>query len=121
MSSTTRIAAWQCEPRPLDVALNLRRLDDICAAAAARGAEVLVTPEMFISGYAITRAEAERLAEDAGGPTQTAVAEIARRRRLAVGFRHPERAPCGRPDHPAAVRRAGRAGRGQEPQVHPVC
>src|SRR6516162_7240680 len=96
MSSTTRIAAWQCEPGPLDVAGNLSRLDAACAAAAAREAQVLVTPEMFITGYAITRAEAERLAEDAGGPTETAVAEIAARHRLAVVYGHPERAPGGR-------------------------
>ena len=31
-----RVAAWQCQPGPLDVAGNLRRLDEICATAAAR-------------------------------------------------------------------------------------
>jgi predicted amidohydrolase len=89
----TRVAAWQCQPGPLDVAGNLRRLDAICAVAAAQQVQVLVTPEMFTSGYAIGRAGAERLAEARGGPTEAAVAEIARRHRLAVVFGHPERAP----------------------------
>jgi predicted amidohydrolase len=93
MSPTTRVAAWQCSPGSRDVAGNLRRLDAVCATAAARRAQVLVTPEMFTSGYAITPAEVVRLAEDAGGPTEAAVAQIARRHHLAIVYGHPERAP----------------------------
>jgi len=87
-----RVAAWQCQPGPLDVPGNLRRLDSACAAAAARQAQVLVTPEMFTSGYGITPGQAARLAQDAGGPTEAAVAAIARRHRIAIAFGHPERA-----------------------------
>ena len=93
MSTTTRVAAWQCLPGPGDVAGNLRRLDAICASAAAQQVKVLVTPEMFTSGYAITPAGVLRLAEDEGGPTEAAVAQIARRHRLAIVYGHPERAP----------------------------
>lgn len=89
----TRVAAWQCPPGPLNVQGNLGRLDAACASAAAQRADVLVTPEMFTSGYAITRAEVERLAEDAGGPTEAAVARIARRHGIAVVYGHPERVP----------------------------
>src|SRR5690348_12517721 len=96
MTATTRVAAWQCPPGPRDVAGNLRRLDAVCASAAAQQVEVLVTPEMFTSGYAITRDEVLRLAEDAGGPTEAAVAQIARRHRLAIVYGHPERAPGAR-------------------------
>ena len=74
MSTTTRVAAWQCQPGPLDVAGNLRRLDQICAQAAAQQVEVLVTPEMFTSGYGLTPEQVLSLAEDAGGPTDAAVA-----------------------------------------------
>ena len=95
MSTTTRVAAWQCRPGPLDVAGNLRRLDEICATAAARQVEVLVTPEMFSSGYGLAPDEVAKLAEDPGGPTETAVAQIARRHRLAIVFGHPERAAVG--------------------------
>ena len=93
MPTTMRVAAWQCRPGSLDVAGNLRRLDAICASAAALQVEVLVTPEMFTTGYAITRAGVERLAEDAGGPTEAAVAQIARRHQVAIVYGHPERAP----------------------------
>jgi predicted amidohydrolase len=95
MSTTTRVAAWQCQPGPLDVAGNLRRLDAICAQAAAQQVEVLVTPEMFTSGYGLTPDQVLSLAEDAGGPTEDAVAQIARRHRLAIVYGHPERAAGG--------------------------
>jgi 5-aminopentanamidase len=91
--STTRVAAWQCMPWSRDVAGNLRRLDAICASAAARRAEVLVTPEMFTSGYAITPADVLRYAEEAGGPTEAAVAQIARRHHIAIVYGHPELIP----------------------------
>jgi predicted amidohydrolase len=93
--TTTRAAAWQCRPGPLDVAGNLRRLDAICAQAAARQVEVLVTPEMFTTGYGLDPGQVLRLAEDAGGPTEAAVARIALRHRLAIVYGHPERAPDG--------------------------
>jgi len=118
MSNTIRIAAWQCEPRPLDVSLNLSRLDDACATAAAQRAEVLVTPEMFISGYAISRPEAERLAEHPGGPTQAAVAEIARRHGLAIVYGHPERAHSGRAYNAATMIGADGKVRGRHRKVH---
>ena len=95
MSTTTRVAAWQCRPGPLDVAGNLRRLDEICAQAAAQQVEVLVAPEMFTSGYGLTPDQVLSLAEDAGGPTEDAVAQIAQRHRLAIVYGHPERAAAG--------------------------
>jgi 5-aminopentanamidase len=118
MSTTTRVAAWQCVPGPLDVAGNLRRLDAICASAAARQVAVLVTPEMFTSGYAITRAEVLRLAQDAGGPTETAVAEIARRHRLAIVYGHPERAPGGAAYNAATMIGPDGVVRGRHRKVH---
>jgi predicted amidohydrolase len=118
MSTTTRVAAWQCLPGPLDVAGNLRRLDAICASAASQQVSVLVTPEMFTSGYAITRAEVVRLAEDAGGPTETAVAEIARRHRLAIVYGHPERAPGGAAYNAATMIGPDGVVRGRHRKVH---
>jgi 5-aminopentanamidase len=118
MSLTTRVAAWQCPPGPLDVTGNLRRLDAICASAASQQVEVLVTPEMFASGYAITLGEVLRFAEEAGGPTEAAVAEIARRHGLAVVYGHPERAPDGGAYNAATM--IGRDGivRGRHRKVH---
>lgn len=118
MSSTTRVAAWQCQPGTLDIEGNLRRLDEACAAAAARGVEVLVTPEMFASGYGITPDQALRLAEDAGGPTDTAVARLARQHQLAICYGHPERAPGGRVYNAATLVGPDGIVRGRHRKVH---
>jgi 5-aminopentanamidase len=118
MSTTTRVAAWQCQPGPLDVAGNLRRLDAICAQAAAQQVEVLVTPEMFSSGYGLTPDQVLSLAEDAGGPTESAVAQIARRHRLAIVYGHPERAAAGGAHNAATLVGPDGVVRGRHRKVH---
>jgi predicted amidohydrolase len=114
----TRVAAWQCRPGPLDVEGNLRRLDAICAQAAERQVEVLVTPEMFTSGYGLTPGQVVRLAEAAGGPTEAAVARIARRHRLAIAYGHPERAAADRTYNAATLVGPDGAVRGRHRKVH---
>jgi len=116
MSTTTRVAAWQCQPGPLDVAGNLRRLDAICAQAAAQ--QVLVTPEMFTSGYGLTPDQVLSLAEDAGGPTESAVAQIAQRHRLAIVYGHPERAAAGGAYNAATMVGPDGVVRGRHRKVH---
>ena len=118
MSTMTRVAAWQCHPGPLDVAGNLKRLDEACARAAAERVDVLVTPEMFTSGYGLTPDQVLTLAEDAGGPTDEAVAQLARRHGLAIVYGHPERAPGGAAYNAATL--VGRDGviRGRHRKVH---
>jgi len=113
-----RVAAWQCRPGPLDVAGNLRRLDEACASAAARQAEVLVTPEMFTSGYGITPGDAARLAEDPGGPAEAAVAGIARRHKVAIAYGYPERATDGRAYNAATLIGSDGVARGRHRKVH---
>jgi 5-aminopentanamidase len=118
MSTTTRVAAWQCQPGPLDVAGNLRRLDAICAQAAAQQVKVLVTPEMFTSGYGLTPDQVLSLAEDAGGPTESAVAQIAQRHRLAIVYGHPKRAAAGGAYNAATMVGPDGVVRGRHRKVH---
>jgi 5-aminopentanamidase len=118
MRGEMRVAAWQCRPGPRDVAGNLRRLDEICAVAAARRAEVLVTPEMFLSGYALTPGELLDLTEDADGPTGAAVSEIARRHGVAIAYGHPERAPGGGVHNAATLVGPDGVVRGRHRKVH---
>jgi len=113
-----RVAAWQCRPKPLDIAANLRRLDDAGARAAARQAQVLVTPEMFTSGYGITRDDVLRLAEDPGGPAEAAVAGIARRHNVAIAYGYPERADGGRAYNAATLIGPDGVVRGRHRKVH---
>ncbi|ALE75367.1 carbon-nitrogen hydrolase [Pseudonocardia sp. EC080610-09] len=82
-----RIALLQVEPGSRDVAGNLRRLADACGA----GVDLVVTPEMFLTGYDIGAAAVHALAEPADGPSAAAVAGIARRTGTAVLYGYPER------------------------------
>lgn len=85
-----RLALLQCESMPGEVGRNLQRLEQAAIDAAAAGARLLVTPEMFLTGYNIGRASAAALAEK-HGDRANAVAAIARRHRIAIVFGQPER------------------------------
>ncbi|MDQ0778635.1 putative amidohydrolase [Streptomyces aurantiacus] len=86
-----RTALLQSSGRPGSVVENLRVLDEAASRAAAAGAGLLITPELFLTGYAIG-AEVHRLAEPADGDWADEVAEIAGRHGVAVVYGYPERA-----------------------------
>lgn len=90
-----RVAVWQCEPHPLDVEGNLVRLRAALGRAAERGADVLVVPEMFTTGYDIPRQDAHRLAEPSDGPTAQRIAELTTQTGVAVAYGYPERVTDG--------------------------
>ncbi|MFE1861538.1 carbon-nitrogen hydrolase family protein [Streptomyces anandii] len=85
-----RTALLQSSGRPGSVAENLQVLDAAAGRAAAAGAGLLVTPEMFLTGYAIGDGTG-RLAEPADGDSADAIAEIAGRHGLALAYGYPER------------------------------
>ena len=90
-----KLALLQCASQPGDVLGNLQRLDHAAADAAAAGAHLLVTPEMFLTGYNIGATQARVLAEAADGPRAQAVAAIARQHQIAIVFGHPEHDAAG--------------------------
>ncbi|MFH8367140.1 carbon-nitrogen hydrolase family protein [Streptomyces sp. NPDC018031] len=85
-----RTALLQSSGHPGDVAANLAALGEAAATAAAAGARLLVTSEMFLTGYAIGDG-VHRLAEAADGPGARAVAAIAAEHGIAVLYGYPER------------------------------
>ena len=89
------LALLQCAPAPLDMAGNLLRLDQAAQRAAAAGAQVLVCPEMFVTGYAIGAAAVQKLAQPADGIWAQAVAASAQRHGVAVVYGYPERDSSG--------------------------
>lgn len=91
-----RIALWQCEARPLQVEANLTRLDATAAVSTARGAQLLIAPEMVVTGYAIDPDAADRLADAPDGPVAQRVRDIARSHDIAILYGCVERAPDGR-------------------------
>lgn len=58
---------------------NLRRIDDFAARAVAQGSQILVTPELFATGYAPAR-----VAASDGAGLRAALGGIARRRGIAL-------------------------------------
>ncbi|NEY32453.1 carbon-nitrogen hydrolase [Streptomyces sp. PRKS01-65] len=86
-----RTALLQSSGRPGSTVENLQVLDEAAGRAAASGAGLLVTAEMFLTGYAIGD-DIARLAEPADGDAADAVAEIAGRHGLAIAYGYPERA-----------------------------
>jgi len=89
-----RVALYQCAPQPLDVAGNLQRLQKLVMEAT--DADLLVFPEMFLTGYNIGAEAVAALAEAQDGPSAQRIAALARSAATAILYGYPERADDGR-------------------------
>lgn len=85
-SVSLKLAVWQAASTPADIDANITALDTAAADAAAQGAQLLVTPEMFITGYNI----GEQLLPLAKTQPLERVREIAARHSLAIVAGGPE-------------------------------
>src|SRR5918911_4338161 len=79
-----RLALAQLDARLGDVEANARRVREAAADARAGGADLVVFPELFLSGYALrgVRAETARRAEDVAALAPAAPAAL-------IGFHEP--------------------------------
>jgi 5-aminopentanamidase len=84
------IALGQTIGTPGDVAANLALLERLAVEAAGRGADLLLLPEFFLSGYNVGAAIRE-LAEPRDGSAAKAVATIAASAGIAIAYGYPER------------------------------
>ncbi len=89
------IALYQCPPQPLAVIDNLARLKTQVRLAKAQGVDLLVFPEMFLTGYNIGSDAVQRLAETANGPSAHVIAGIAEAYGVAIAYGYPERGTHG--------------------------
>lgn len=71
-----KIAGLQTAGTPGEVEANLRELEVAAEEAAGQGAELLITPEMFITGYAVGDALPELAAMDVLAPVRTLAAQL---------------------------------------------
>ncbi|GAA0911698.1 carbon-nitrogen hydrolase family protein [Streptomyces thermoalcalitolerans] len=85
-----RTALLQSSGLPGRAAENLEVLDAAAGRAAAAGAGLLATSEMFVTGYAIGD-DIGRLAQPADGDWAHTVAQTAVRHGLAIAYSYPER------------------------------
>lgn len=83
------LACWQPEARRGSLLEGLAAAAD---GAAAAGADLLVAPELALTGYPLRFGAARRVAEAEDGPLNRAVAGIARASGLAIAYGWPEAA-----------------------------
>ena len=98
-----RLALWQCAPRTEGVSAALRDLDAAAGRARQAGADLLVTPEMYLTGYAIGAEAVAASALTLDGATMGEIADTAQRHALAVCVGFPERNAGGRPWNAVAL------------------
>jgi predicted amidohydrolase len=91
-----RLALGQWRPVTRGLGEGLERLDRAAASAAAGGADILILPEMALTGYNIGAEAVADAADPERGPIASAVAATAKRHRLAVLAGFPRRAADGR-------------------------
>ena len=88
-----RVALYQCPPLPLNVAGNLQRLQTV--ASQAKDVDVLVVPEMFLTGYNIGAQAVAELAQPQDGDAAQQIAELAKACNMAIVYGYPERGEDG--------------------------
>lgn len=86
-----RLAVYQPDAAGRDKAGRLALLERAMRALGRGGADLIVCPELYMSGYNVGDA-VHRLAEPADGPFAKAVAGLARDWRMAVVYGYPETA-----------------------------
>lgn len=91
MKQRLRAALWQGAPGSGNVAANLDVIESRARSAREQGADILICPEMMLTGYNIGSQQIERLAEHSEGASAERVARIATRFELAIAYGYPER------------------------------
>jgi predicted amidohydrolase len=91
------LTLWQTAYVPVEAGTSvaLEQLEAEARQAHAQGSDLLICPEMSLTGYAIGPARLRALAETAEGPMAQAVAAVAKRHQIAIVYGYPERHPDG--------------------------
>jgi 5-aminopentanamidase len=103
-----KIAIYQGEGLPAKVDKNLEIIHRSAFSAAQRGADLIIFPELFLTGYNIGSA-AHSLAEPADGPSYQKAAEIARKANIALLYGYSERSDADVYNAALLIDRKGRA------------
>jgi predicted amidohydrolase len=85
-----KIAAAQSASTACDKTANLETLRLLCESASGNGANLIVFPELFLTGYSAGERFRD-LAEASDGPAFEAVSKVAQSCRIAICYGYPER------------------------------
>ena len=88
---TITISVYQGPEFPVSVDQGLANLKQQAALASARGARLLIAPEMFLTGYNIAPELVSYRAQTADGPASQYIAGIASSEGIGVLYGYPER------------------------------
>ena len=83
------VACGQFETKPGDKGYNIGRIQDQASEAAERGCDIIVFPEMVLTGY-LPEHEMPELAESLDGDSVSRIRECAQQHSIAVAFGYPE-------------------------------
>lgn len=89
MKTKFKLALCQIAPKREDKAANLAKIEELAAKAKAAGADLVVFPEMALTGYILSD-QVYGLAEQVPGPSVAKVEEIAHKTGLHIIFGMPE-------------------------------
>ena len=85
-----KIALYQGAGKPASVDENLEIIQRKAISAADQGADLIIFPELFLSGYNIGQTVRD-LAQQSDGPACQKAAQIAREANIAILFGYPEK------------------------------
>ena len=85
-----KIALYQGAGKPARVEENLAIIHDKALSAADQGADLIIFPELFLSGYNIGQT-VQDLAQQSDGPACQQASQIARKANIAILYGYPER------------------------------
>ena len=86
-----KIAIYQGVVKVGDKSFNISKMKDNIKKAGELGAELIVFPELFTTGYCLTDEEVGILAENSDGETFCKISECAKEHQIAVVYGYPER------------------------------
>ncbi|HVO36844.1 MAG TPA: carbon-nitrogen hydrolase family protein [Candidatus Acidoferrum sp.] len=89
MKDKIRLALAQTSSKRGDKAANLKKMEKITVAAKRQGADIVIFPELSLTGYAM-RDEIYELAETIPGTSTKAVESIAKKTKMHIIFGMPE-------------------------------
>ena len=90
MATKHLFAFFQGAPENAKVQFNLSKMKEQLCKASAVGAELLIFPELFLSGYQVPSEEMKVLAEERDGPSFQELSKTARESNIAVIYGYPE-------------------------------
>ncbi len=96
--TSLKLCLWQPQAKDItaDISSRLADLNDAAQAASSSQAQLIITPEMYATGYNIGVARVAELAEPLGGPILSQVADIAKSHGIAILIGFPELDGSGR-------------------------